>query len=204
MVESDSFSFPPADFQAGGKKTERPFVFWIGAGFGYGSAQSICASVDESRHPDGSTFQGAVGFAASRHLLIGLEPAVWIDGWGVFNSNSRRIYRNHFLLTFYAYPLKRTRLFAKLGVGLSSYTAYDRYIPYGDTIPSEVHGAGPGLSAGVGYDLKFARQLYISPTISYFYGDLGDLTLNSRAAIATKRKLKLITFNAAVTFHAPK
>lgn len=207
-VESGPAQFVPSDAQTVDPRPDRPFVFWIGGGFGYGSAERICSVCDESRHPGGSSFQGRLGFALNRRLLLGLEAAVWINGWGIWSpkevSIGRKIYRNHFLLVSYLYPLRHTRLFAKLGAGFSSFTAYDRYLPYGDSIPSEIHGDGPGLAAGVGYDFKITRQLFISPSMTYYYGILGDLTLNDRIKIASNRRLKLIDFNLAVTFHAPK
>ncbi len=183
---------------------ERPFIFWIGGGFGYGSAGRVCEACDEARHPDGSTFQGALGFALNRRFLIGLETALWVNGWGGFNSKGKKIYRNHLMLMTYWYPFDRAGLFTKFGAGLSSYTAYDRYIPYTNFLPSEVHGEGLGLAAGIGYDWKVARQLYISPAITYFYGNLGDLVLNNSSKVAANRKLNLVAFNAALTFHAPK
>lgn|GEM_PF-5238845 len=184
--------------------SDYPFNFWIGGGFGYGSADKVCPDCDETERPGGSTFQGALGFALTPRILIGLETAIWVDGWGLWNSSGRKIYSNHLLLMSYWYPLKRSRLFAKFGAGLSSYTAYDRYVPYTNFLPSEVHGEGLGMAAGLGYDLKISRRLCISPTVAYFYGFLGDLELNNSSVIAANGRLSLVTINAALTFRAPK
>lgn len=141
---------------------------WIGLGFGGGHAAASCSGcVDEARH-GGSTFFTSVAGGLSSRLALGAEANAWITGLGVFNSGETgKTWRQDFALSVYYYPRARPGLFLKTGLTASGYVA--------NYPPLRHSGMGPGILAGLGYDVRVSSALFLRPVLTLTVGFLGDV-----------------------------
>src|SRR2546428_9334477 len=144
--------------------------FWIGFGFGYGSAHE---------HPcDGcvdTTVGGFTGFVRlggtlSRHLRLGGE----IDGWthtypATATASSAHETMGSITGALYYYPMPASGFFVKGGLGFSN---YDFSVSGGG---GSVTGVGGGFVTGLGYDIRVGRNFSITPTGDLWYGRVGDV-----------------------------
>jgi hypothetical protein len=148
-----------------------------------------------------------LGFVFDRRYALGLEASVWVDGAGLYQRRDDKIYRTFFALIFCHYPWEDDGWFGKAGLGYAAYNAYNRYTPprldnAGKELPSQVHGEGGGVLLGIGYDIQLARELLLSPTLTYTYGSLGSLELNGVRALSGQTPMGLLQLNLAIAFRS--
>ncbi|MGH7698978.1 MAG: outer membrane beta-barrel protein [Gemmatimonadales bacterium] len=154
--------------------------FWIGFGFGYGSAGLSCdgcGSIDREGAVSGYL---KLGGTLSPKVLLGGETNGWtkdIGGSTVTLGNAS--------LAAYFYPQPAGGLYLRGGVGVASYAE--------EGIDSQT---GFGLTFGVGYDVRVGNNVSITPVGNFNWGSVGDLD-------AEVRGLKQNVFQLAVgvTFH---
>lgn len=136
-----------------------------------------------------------------------MQASVWVNDGGVYNKREDKIYRTHFILVSYYYLTRRSGLFGKFGLGFSAFNAYDKYEPrekdvYGKALSSNVHSDGLGAALGLGYDFKAADKLFLSLTLTYFYGNLGTLVLNETHILPERKALNLLELNLGLMFRS--
>ena len=168
-----------------GQRPQTREGFWIGFGFGAGSARETCDGCGDT------TVTGATGFVKlggtlNDKVLLGGELMVWTKD---YNPGTETLGSATFIVQYY--PAVRSGFFVKGGVGFSDYDFRNG---------ASVTGAGPGITLGVGYDIRVARNFSITPTIDFWGGSPGDLKSGS-STVATGWKQTVADFNLSVTFH---
>jgi hypothetical protein len=137
----------------------------FGVGFGYGSLGFSCDGCGDER--DGS-YSGniRVGYALSPRFLVGVE------GQGFYKDEpGGYLTANTVTGSVYYYPLERTPLFVRGGIGLG-------LISIGvDGVGTETE-TGFGWSLGVGYDIPVGPTYALTPYFNYFMGDFEDGNFN--------------------------
>lgn len=178
--------------------------FWIGIGFGYGLANTLCEACGENGTQEGSTAAVKLGYGLSRDLLVGLEADLWINGDGVWDLrtgfDARKVYRNRLMAVAYWQPSRESGFTVKLGAGLSFYSAYNRYLYQNQNSTSLVTGTGVAATIGVGYDLEVSQTFILAPSVSYNIGTSGDLLLNDYAVVAKEKIQHLLDFSVSIVF----
>ena len=122
--------------------------FWIGGGLGYGSLG--CEGCDRVGAPSGYL---KLGGTLRQNILIGVET----NGWTKSEFGSRLTMGN-VSGAVYWYPMTPNGLFVKGGAG---YSVLDN---------SFSSTSGFGMLAGLGYDVRVAKNLSITPVANWFRG----------------------------------
>ena len=161
--------------------------FWIGFGLGYGSSQVTCDSCRRVSRQGGVTGFLKLGGAPSRNLLIGAA----LNGWAHSDGSATETMAN-VTASLYLYPRRRSGFFVTGGVGLSTYHI--------NSTPSW-DGTGWGWTAGAGYDLRFGRDVSLTPVVNYTWGDVGDVNLGSSGTTFTGWRQNVLDVGLGVTFH---
>ena len=162
--------------------------FWVGFGFGSGSAGLSCdgcGSIDR----DGA-LSGYLKFGGtlSRQLLLGAETNGWtkrIEGSTVTLANAS--------VAAYFYPRPAGGLFVRGGVGLAAYSE--------EGFDSE---NGFGLTLGLGYDVRVGNNVSITPVGNVSWGSIGDAhvaRIPGAGMGVTGLKQNVIQIAVGVTFH---
>jgi hypothetical protein len=159
--------------------------FWIGFGFGYGSAHGACSSCG------GANWGGATAFLK---LGVTLSPSVLlggaVNGWSKSRGGVTTALGNVTASVFY-YPAVKSGLFVTGGLGFSDYMAS------GD---SSTTGNGWGFTLGAGYDVRVGRNVSLTPSVHFVYGGVGDLQ-ESGTTVLTGWRQRVIDFSLGITFH---
>ena len=154
--------------------------FWVGFGLGYGSANSACDYCADW-HSGGATVLLKAGGTLGPSVRLGAV----IEGWSPANTGATTV--ADITASLYYYPLRPSGFFLTGGLGISRYDGpgprpiaaccpgaenpgcfpgrltgpcYGRYAPFG----------GLGFTAGLGYDVRIAHQVFLTPVASYVYG----------------------------------
>ena len=161
--------------------------FWIGFGFGYGSAHFTCSGGCDT------TFSGATGHlrlggTLSSHILLGAD----IVAWSKADSGVTNVMGNTNFEAYY-YPNAAGGLFLKGGLGVAVFSNSGR-------TGGDIKGNGGGITLGLGYDIRVARMFSITPVASLVVGSVGDLK-QGNTTIQTGWKQRLLEFGLDATFH---
>jgi len=164
--------------------------FWIGAGFGCGSA-SFSADCDDcgSDREDSFTGHFRLGGTLSERVLLGAETNVWVK-----EEDDTTLTLGSVTGTVTFYPVATSGFFLKGGLGFS---LVDVTIDLGSSDIS-TNKSGWGFLAGIGYDLRVGGNFSLSPTINYWYGKPGDVAFEDDV-LAFKQNV--ISFELGFTFH---
>lgn len=185
--------------------------FFIGLDAGGGLASPVCASCQENGPQAGTTGSVFIGFGNGRDLLIGLQPSIWAGEWGMWQSpdlsdpSQGEVVRANFMAFASWYPSRRPGWNLRGGAGWSLFRASNRFTPplkdlRGNDLVSQVIAEGPGLMAGGGFDFRVARKLFLTFTLSYFYGHLGTLVLDVLDDLHVRRDLHVVELNVGFMF----
>ena len=161
--------------------------FWIGFGLGYGTATVSCDNCNFGPRTGGVTAFLKLGGAPSRNLLIGGA----INGWAHSDGSATETVTNA-TASIYLYPRRRSGFFVTGGLGVSNYHV--------NSDPSW-DGTGWGFTAGAGYDLRFGRDVSLTPVVNYFWGGVGDVNLGSSGTVFTGWRQNVFDVGLGVTFH---
>ncbi len=163
--------------------------FWIGFGFGGGSAHLSCGSgcaFYDNFKGGGPTGYVKLGGTLSQSVLLGGEVNAWVKDV----SGSTETVGN-VSAALYLYPQPKSGFFLKGGVGYSTYEISD-----GGTAT----GNGFGLLAGLGYDIRVGRNISITPTGNFYFGSDGDVSDNGVTVIPSV-KHTIVDLGLGITFH---
>jgi hypothetical protein len=130
--------------------------FWIGGGLGYGSLG--CNGCDRVGAPSGYL---KLGGTLRQNILLGVET----NGWTKSEFGSRLTMGN-VSGAVYWYPMPTNGMFVKAGAG---YSVLDNDLS---------NTSGFGLLGGVGYDVRVARNLSITPVANWFRGSFDGGSAN--------------------------
>ena len=160
--------------------------FWLGFGLGYGSAGVTCDGCNRVSNQGGVTGFVKLGGAPSRSLLIGAA----INGWAHSDGSATESMAN-ITASLYLYPQRRSGFFVTGGLGFSNYHINSE--PSWD-------GTGWGFTVGAGYDLRFGRDVSLTPVVNYFWGGVGDVNRGG-GTVFTGWKQHVLDVGLGVTFH---
>ena len=161
--------------------------FWIAFGLGYG--QTVLSGSGLSGDAEGSyTSHIRLGGTLSRHVLLAGD----VTAWGKEEGGVMTTVGNTSAIVQY-YPKAESGLFLKGGAGFSAILIDVS----GGVEPS---GSTFGLSAGVGYDIRLARNFSLTPIFDFLYGGSRNLT-DAGGTVYPSVASTLWTLGLGVTFH---
>jgi hypothetical protein len=171
--------------------------FWIGFGGGYGSADVSCDACDNGGREGSFTGFLKLGGTLNKRVLLGVEGNAWVKEQDNLSLGS-------FTGTVTFYPQASSGFFLKGGVGVSYIDTAFR-----EESPSTPARTGWGVLAGIGYDLRVGRNISITPSVNFYYGQPRDLsfeleTFGPLETITVKSggwKQNVIDFGIGITFH---
>jgi hypothetical protein len=131
--------------------------FWLslGAGGGWEDFDGSFGTIGR-----GGAFSFRLGGTPNPRFLFGGEVAGWFNDRG-FNEFSRV----NVMGTALAYPFRAGGWFLKGGFGFAEYSAFG------------VERSGIGAGAGTGFDIRLARNFYLTPTVDYLAQFFDDSTV---------------------------
>jgi hypothetical protein len=135
--------------------------FWIGGGLGYGSMGISCDGCADSDRLGGVSGYLKLGATLRPNILLGVETNGWTK-----SEFGQTVTMGNMSGAAYWYPMSTNGLFVKGGVG---YSIVD------DGFANE---SGFGLLAGLGYDVRVARNLSITPVANWFRGSFDGASAN--------------------------
>jgi opacity protein-like surface antigen len=180
---------------AAGLSAQRPQTregFWIGFGFGGGSAGRSCNLVCDSLSRE-TGFSGylKIGGTLSPKILLGGESTGWTK-----SESGTTVQLGNLSAAAYFYPAPATGFFLKGGPGFSVYMADDG--------TDKESGSGFGFLLGAGYDLRVSTNISITPVVSYYFGSIGDVEFSGSTSGTTQGfglKQNVFDFQLGITFH---
>jgi len=163
--------------------------FWIGFGFGYGSANITCDGCEVDREGSVTGFI-KLGGTLNSQILLGVESNAWVKTvgdvrWTVGNLSGT--------VTFYPQP--STGFFVKGGLGFS-YVSAEMLVGGARLTYDET---GWGFLTGVGYDLRVGRNTSITPAFNFYYGGIGDANVGVLTIPGVRHDV--VEVSVGITFH---
>lgn len=170
------------------KPTPQRQGFWIGFGFGLGSAGADCASCGNDRE-NGLSGYLRLGGTISPSFLLGVESNGWsrsadgVDQMLGFGS-----------VAAYWYPSRTGNLYLKLGVGGMNYMADDG--------TDELEATGFGANLGVGYEIRVRPNMSVALFLNSMASGNTDFKLNGQT-VATNAdfSINLVQLGVGLTWH---
>jgi len=163
--------------------------FWIGFGFGHGSADLKSPTLDSlgaTGREGGTTGFVKLGGTLSKSVLLGGEVNAWVK-----SESGVTFTVGNVSAAAYFYPAPQTGFFVKGGVGYGS-TRFSNSRP--------ATASGFGFLAGVGYDVRVGANISLTPVANFYFGSDGDMTENGTKVISSL-KHNVFDFGLGITFH---
>jgi hypothetical protein len=165
--------------------------FWIGFGAGYGSAKVDCDGCGSSDREGSLSGYVRLGGTLNRHVLLGVRGNIWTK-----ERNGTRVTLGNGSGTLTLYPGAYSGFFLEVGLGV----AYvDTSVRQG-AFDVSVSKAGFGFSTSIGWDLRVGRNFSITPSVDYYYGHPGDISLD-RVVVLSNVRQSIAEFALGFTFH---
>jgi hypothetical protein len=161
--------------------------FWISFGLGYGSAGISCDGCGAFDREAGFTSYVRLGGTISPRLLLGGDISAWTK-----TRNGQTSTLGGMFATLVLYPAPARGFFVRGGAGFSLYA---------ESNGSNVSGAGAGLLAGAGYDIRAGRNVSLTAFVDFLVGSVGDLTTDAGTTVETGFSQNVIHAGLGVTFH---
>jgi hypothetical protein len=130
---------------------------WFGGGLGYGSLGLSCEGCGDIDREGGMSGYAKVGGTLRQNILLGGETNVWTKDEG-----GARVTMASLSGAAYWYPMTTQGLFVKAGAGWSNLSVGSGGLTADDS--------GFGILAGLGYDVRVARNLSLTPVANWFRG----------------------------------
>lgn len=138
--------------------------FWIS--FGLGGGWNLTRNVGaDSSSTGGAASYLRLGGTLSQKFLLGGE----VIGWGRSVDGSD-LTRGNVNFTAMFYPSVQTGVYLKGGLGGSSLA---RTVTEGNTTTT-VHEEGFGATLGIGWDIRLARNFFLTPGVDFLYQRASD------------------------------
>lgn len=170
-----------------GQRTQAHHGFWLGFGGGYGSADVSCRGCGNTSRL--GSFSGflKMGGTLSQQVLLGGE----VNGWSKKSSGITE-YLGNASVALYVYPWAEQGFFIKGGGGAATYATSGP--------GPDLKGTGWGALAGIGYDIRVARNVSVTPVANVYFGRPGDLT-SGGTTVVRAWKQNVFDIGVGVTFH---
>lgn len=166
--------------------------FWIGFGFGGGSAHGDCDGCDFDAE-SGPTGYLKLGGGLSPKLLLGADVTTWVGQATDASLGSADVTAGFVAAAVYWYPTPSSGLFLKGGLGYFTLT--------GDAnTGEELESASGALVLGIGYDIRVGRMLSLSPMLTFAASGKGNFDIDG-FTVADDFTGRLVTLQLGVTFH---
>src|SRR5262245_24335698 len=165
--------------------------FWFGFGAGYGSARLDCDGCGEPDREGSVSGYVRLGGTLNRHVLLGVRGNAWTkerDGTRVTLGNGSG--------TITLYPGAYSGFFLEAGFGVSW---VDTSVREG-AFDVSVSKAGFGFTSSLGWDLRVGRNFSLTPSLSYYYGHPGDISLD-RVVVLADVSQSVWEISLGLTFH---
>lgn len=160
--------------------------FWFGAGVGLGSARLSC-SICRSGRDGGTSGYLRVGATVTPRLLVGAETVVW------YHSQDQIDYLLGSLQAIVVlYPLKKSGLYFKTGLGIAQYSAKDD----DDKVSSQALAG----QFGAGYEIPISRSMSIVPYANFIGSSGADVRFNDTVS-GLSANTSLIQVGVGITLH---
>ena len=160
--------------------------FWMGVGLGYGSTAFTCDGCTSDRE-SGLAVDARAGWTLSQKLLLGGDITMW-------NKDIDKV--NHWVgnatLVALYYPMEMGGLFLKGGAGLSALE-----LSSGGEMAS---GESFGLTAGIGYDIRFAGNFSLTALVGFMFGGPRDLQYQG-TTLLSGLGYSAVTMSLGLTVH---
>ena len=166
--------------------------FWIGFGFGVGSANVTCDDCGSSSRETAAAGYLKLGGTLNDHLLLGGEVNVWSK-----KQEGVTLTLSSGAVTLTLYPQPASGLFIKGGLGLS---LVDTSFREGSSTVTIDPAYGLGLMVGAGYDVRVGKNISITPAVNFWYGKPGNVP-HTGVPFYTNWKQNVVDFTVGVTFH---
>jgi hypothetical protein len=166
--------------------------FWIGFGFGGGSARGDCEGCDFNTET-GATGYLKLGGTLSPRLLLGADVMTWVGTAEDASLGTADITASFVTAAVYWYPSPSSGLFLKGGLG--------SFVLTGDAnTGEELKSASAALVLGIGYDIRVGRMLSVSPVLTFAGSGKGGFDIDG-FTVADDFTGRLVTLQVGVTFH---
>lgn len=171
--------------------------FWLG--FGLGGGPNLTSTLDDGS-PAGFAGLARLGGTVTPQWLLGAESAGWTREAGEDTWD----WRSNISAVALFYPSRTRGLFLKAGPSIamiSTGTGTSRNIDGVDvTTSTSATEVGFGGTAGVGYDIRIARNLYLVPEVTYLLQAFsGRTTATPLGTIPSTNSILLFTLG--LTWH---
>jgi hypothetical protein len=149
---------PAVAQQTGGENKHNGWWFGVGLGGGWSHTDT----------PD-TTRSGGAGFirgggTLSQRFLVGGDAAFWVSK----NGQHEWISATNVTASILIYPFYPLGGYVKLGAGLAiADVVGDTDVP--GLIPPAEKEYGIGATAGIGWDVRIARNFYLTPNVDFLY-----------------------------------
>lgn len=163
--------------------------FWIGFGLGYGPLDPSCNGCVPLNSENSFTGHLRLGGTLQPRVLLGGDIVTWAR-----SANGVDDVGGNMTAAAYFYPMVRSGLFVKGGVGIAFFSTSP------NNSGSGADGAGAGFTIGAGYDVRVGRNISLTPVGNLVYGSVGDLQRNG-GTIVRGWKQTILEFGLDVTFH---
>jgi hypothetical protein len=161
---------------------------WASVQPGYGSIERSSDQEQRSRH-DGFALAFKLGGTVNRYVRLGAELNGWLLESYDLNDPAKGESVSQILAIVQAYPWPSRGLFLKAGAGRATYTNHR---------PFEFGSSGWGATLGVGYDLRAARKISVTPVANYSRGSLGGV--ENQLVNIRNRQYSALDFGVAITY----
>jgi hypothetical protein len=131
--------------------------FWFGGGVGYGSLGLSCDGCGDVDREGGMSGYAKFGGTLRQGILLGGEMNAWTK-----DEAGARVTLANLSGAAYWYPMATQGLFVKAGAGWSNLSVSSGGLGADDS--------GFGFLAGLGYDVRIARNMSITPVANWFRG----------------------------------
>jgi Outer membrane protein beta-barrel domain len=165
--------------------------FWFGLGAGYGSARVDCDGCGDTDREGSVSGYVRLGGTLNRHVLLGVRA----NGWTKEQSGTRVTLGNA-SGTLTLYPGAYSGFFLELGFGVAW---VDTSVRQG-AFDVSVSKAGFGVTSTLGWDLRIGRNVSLTPSLSYYYGRPGDISVD-RVVVLPNLTQNVWEIALGITFH---
>ena len=130
--------------------------------------------------------------------LMGLEGTGWTDSRDP--DNSQPIKQTMWLVgpVAYFYPTPKQRLYLKLSLGVMHYQQHNPDDPENEN--DQFSSTTFGASAGIGYDFRVAKHVFISPFFAFVGSAGGDVTQGNGNTVTTDPNFSLLQFGVSLLY----
>jgi hypothetical protein len=159
---------------------------WFGAGVGMGSARLSCSICRSGRDGGGSGYI-RVGATLTPQFLLGGETVLWYHSQGQVDYLLGSIQA-----VVYLYPIKKSGLYLKTGLGIAQYSAKDN----NDKVSTQALAG----QFGAGYEIQISRSMSIVPYANFLGTSGADVRFNDTVSNLSANT-SLIQVGVGITLH---